>query len=80
MEYSEESLKIAKDVLTIFNTFLMNCDSFVKNSFKSSHSINGTMLHQVIISHFSIIIILIILFYFKTHRIIFYLRNLKKQK
>jgi len=46
MEYSEESLKIAKDVLTIFNTFLMNCDSFVKNSFKSSHSINGTMLHQ----------------------------------
>nr|CAG4642357.1 EOG090X02DZ [Evadne anonyx] len=46
MEYSEETLKIAKDVLQVFHTFLTTCDSFLKNSYQFSHKIDAAMLHH----------------------------------
>lgn len=47
MEYSEETLKVAKDVLQVFQTFLTNCDSFLRNSYASSHQIDAEMLQHV---------------------------------
>jgi len=46
MEYSEETLKVAKDVLNVFHTFLSNCDLFLRNNYQTGHKIDVAMLRH----------------------------------